>query len=128
MTPDQLKRLNDLSEKLAEVAIVDADPENWVGFGELPKDLTAADRGNAVWCRKVALATISVLSRVVAITAQVQTVAIPRQPGQEETDGDNLLNDEIDAAEREGKRLLDELLKRKEGQSKPKQKATHGKP
>lgn len=36
LRPDQLKSLADLAEKLADVFITEADPENWSGAGKLP--------------------------------------------------------------------------------------------
>jgi hypothetical protein len=33
MRPDQIQRLQDLSEKLAEVVLEEADPKEWPGAG-----------------------------------------------------------------------------------------------
>jgi hypothetical protein len=126
MNQDQLKRLTKLSEKLADVALSDADPENWVGHGVLPMDLTAADRGDAVWCRKVALSTLSVLGRTVTLITQAAYLKaqteMGRAPPGVKTGEERLLDDEVAAAEKEGKKLLRELLDRE----KPKEK--HGNP
>ena len=130
MTPDQLKRLNELSEKLAEVALSDADPENWIGYGALPMDLTQADRGDAVWCRKVALSTISVLGRVVTLVTQEtwnKAQGGRTSPPGVKTGEERLLDDEVKAAEKEGAKLLRELLDREADKPKAK-KAVHGNP
>ena len=122
MNRDQLKKLSKLSEKLADVALSDADPENWIGHGSLPMDLTQADRGDAVWCRKVALSTLSVLGRTVALIAQAAYIKAQAEAGKSppgvKTGEERLLDDEVSAAEKEGKKLLRELLERE----KPKEK------
>jgi hypothetical protein len=60
MRPDQMKMLNDLAEKLADVFLVEADPDNWSGGG-LPADMSKEDRGNRHWDRKGAMGTGGVL-------------------------------------------------------------------
>jgi len=131
MTPDQLKRMSKLSEKLAEVALSDADPKNWVGHGVLPMDLTQEDRGDAVWCRKVALSTLSVLGRTVTLITQAAYLKaqteMGRAPPGVKTGEERLLDDEVKAAEKEGAKLLRELLDREADKPKAK-KAVHGNP
>lgn len=63
MRADQLTRLQALSEKLADVVLDEADPENWPGDNVLPKDLTQQDRGDRYWCKKNAAATFVLLSK-----------------------------------------------------------------
>lgn len=104
MRQDQLIRLQALSEKIAEVAIFDADPDNWVGAGKPAKKLTKAARGNAYWCRKVAIGTISVLMRVGAVANSVQW--------SNATKDDTSLNDEIRKAEADAERWLKSEIER----------------
>lgn len=61
MRPDQLERLRDLSERLADSFILEADPVEWPGNGKPPADLTQQERGDAYWCKKNAMATGGVL-------------------------------------------------------------------
>lgn len=64
MRPDQKKRLAEVSEKLAEVAINDADPANWTGDGKLLSQMTKEERGDAAWCRKTAVQSVALLGRL----------------------------------------------------------------
>lgn len=61
MRPDQLQRLNDLAEKLADSFLLEADPSEWPGDGKPPADLTQQQRGDRYWCKKNAMATGGVL-------------------------------------------------------------------
>lgn len=65
MRQDQLTKLESLRDRLVEVAINDADPANWVGAGKKPNELTRDERGDAKWCRSLAVQTV-------ALTMQVQ--------------------------------------------------------
>lgn len=64
MSPDQLIRLESLRDKLMERAIVDADPANWVAGDKPPKDMTRDERGDAKWCRGLAINTVSLAMQV----------------------------------------------------------------
>lgn len=61
MRQDQLKRLQDLSEKLADAFLLEADPSEWPGDGIAPADLTQQERGDRYWCKKNAMASGGVL-------------------------------------------------------------------
>lgn len=106
MTPDQFEKLNALSEKLTDVLLFDADPENWVGVGIPASQLSREERGDAYWCRKVATASVSVLLRVNSIIDDRLSRTKPHQ--EDEAD----LDKEIAAAEKEALKLLDRLHKR----------------
>lgn len=72
MREDQRKRLADVCERLADVVIRDADPDNWhsleqieEGRTDLPLgQMTALERGNAVWNRKAAAQSVALLVRM----------------------------------------------------------------
>lgn len=64
MSPDQLIRLESLRDKLMERAIVDADPANWAAGDKAPKDMTREERGDAKWCRGLAINTVSLAMQV----------------------------------------------------------------
>ena len=49
MKPEQEARLGDLAEKLAEVFLVEADPDQWAGAGEIPAERSKEDRGDRQW-------------------------------------------------------------------------------
>lgn len=64
MRQDQIDRLEDLAEEITDVFIRDADPANWSASDKTPKDMTKEERGDAHWCRKLAMHTGSLLARV----------------------------------------------------------------
>lgn len=64
MRPDQIARLTDLQDRLVETVINDADPANWTAPGKTLADMNAVERGDANWCRKTAVQSVSLLIRV----------------------------------------------------------------
>lgn len=118
MRQDQFERLLALSEKLTDVVLADVDPDNWSAAGTPPKDMTKDERGDAYWCRKNAMASTALLVRVFTLTGHVQRAnaeggggAAEIGPGEgDETTG--LLDQEIDAAERQARKLLEQAMKR----------------
>jgi hypothetical protein len=97
MREDQRIRLLEVSERITEVAIRDADPDNWTGAGKLLGDMDQKERGDANWCRKTAVQTVALLVRVQQVLA-----AVPAPPGEHEKSEDELI--------REAERRADELL------------------
>jgi hypothetical protein len=71
MRPDQIQRLQDLSESLADRFIDEADPSGWPGGGMLPADMSQQERGDSYWCKKNAMATGGVLRYVIDLRAKV---------------------------------------------------------
>ena len=124
MRPDQYEAIQAISERLADVVIADADPSNWIGNNVLPKDLTKEERGDAYWCRKLACASLSVLTRVAYLTKQEHN---NNGFAAEGVQRDSLLDAEIAAAEKESEKLLASLQKRQEKKAKF-DKHVHGKP
>lgn len=103
MRPDQKDRLEMLRDSLLETAMLDADPERWVGAGKAPIDMTQKERGDAYWCRKMAAATVSLLTKVNSI---VNTHGAPTSGN---TKDDDELDGELAAAEREAQAIIDRL-------------------
>lgn len=64
MRPDQIERLAEVSERLAEVVITDADPDTWTATGKTLAEMTKEERGDASWCRKTAVQSVALLVRV----------------------------------------------------------------
>ena len=64
MRDDQYLRLQALEEKLTEQFLFEADPAHWPADGVHPKAMTQEDRGNRNWCKKNAVATISLTIRI----------------------------------------------------------------
>ncbi len=61
MKPEQLAKLEQLADTMADQFLTDADPALWSGSGKPPADMTQQERGDAYWCRKMAIATAGVL-------------------------------------------------------------------
>jgi hypothetical protein len=72
MREDQVKRLEDVSERLAEVALRDADPDNWTASDVPLVDMTRDQRGDANWCRKTAVQTVALLNQVQRLLLSTQ--------------------------------------------------------
>lgn len=103
MRDDQKQRLEKLRDDLLETAVVDADPRRWVGAGKAPVDMTQKERGDAYWCRKMAAATVSLLTRVNNI---VSTHSAP-SAGNAKDEGD--LDKELAAAQREADAIIERM-------------------
>ena len=116
MREDQFTKLQDLHAKLVDVALTEADPDGWSGSGVAPKDLTQQDRGDRYWCKKNAVATISLAIRIDTLLGKVQGFGVtPGKPAADDEDGDptaGLLDAEVSAAEREAKKLLQQFQKK----------------
>lgn len=72
MRDDQIQRLRDLSEKLADTFLLEADPGEWPGDGKSASDLTAQERGDRYWSKKNAMATGGVLRYTLDLAAKAQ--------------------------------------------------------
>lgn len=103
MNEDQAKRLEAIEEKLVEVALRDADPGNWSAPGVLLCDMSAAQRGDAKWCRQTAVQTLAVLNQVQRAISAYRTPQKGVPPN--EPDPDAMIKD----AEREARTLLEKL-------------------
>ena len=111
MRPDQIQRLKDLSESLADVFIVEADPANWSGGG-LPRDMSQEERGNRHWDRKGALGTGAVLSHTLNVIKHYEDRK-PAAGAEEGNEGD--LDKAIGDAERRAQAALDRVMNKAKG-------------
>jgi len=110
MRADQIARLSDLTQKLAEVVLEEADPDEWPGAGVPLAALTQQERGDRYWCKRNAAATMSLLERV------QRTLADAADPGANGKPNDRPeLDNEIQAAEKEAARALEAARKRAAG-------------
>lgn len=110
MRADQIQRLRDLSEALADVFIVEADPANWSGGG-LPRDMSQEERGNRHWDRKGALGTGAVLSHTLNVIKHYED----RKPAGDAPDDGGDLDKAITEAERRAKSALDRVMNKAKG-------------
>lgn len=109
MRPDQISRLRELSESLADRFILEADPSEWPGGHKSPADMTKQERGDQHWCKKLAIGTASVLR----YTLELQE---PRSDFRPQDEIDDSLDRKIKEAEQRAanavKRALDKAAKR----------------
>lgn len=105
MRADQLERLAEMSEKLAEVAIDELNPDAWPGAGKALKDQTQQERGDRYWCKKNGAATLSLVHRLVNLVQQ-QTGIGGRHPMDERD-----LDRELREAEKEASKLVNDAMK-----------------
>ena len=70
MRSDQLERLNDLAERLADVFLTEADPDSWPGAGTPMEAWDQRVRGDRVWVKKGAMATAGVLRYALDLVAK----------------------------------------------------------
>lgn len=111
MRQDQYERLQSLSEELADVFVVEATPANWPGANTPPAEMTKDQRGDRYWVKKNAFATISLIHRIGNLVTLIQDNSNAGRGGAEVQEGERLLDEEVAAAEAEGKRLLSQTLR-----------------
>lgn len=105
MTPKQLARMAELQERIADVVLDEADPDNWPGQGKTLAALTAGERGDRYWCKKNAAASFALLTRCTSFMSG----AAP-QEGEEAS-----LERQIAKREAEASRLLDSVMTKARG-------------
>ena len=108
--------LKAIAEKLAVVVVSDANPENWSAAGKKPAKMTAKERGDAVWSRRLAASSLSVLTKVHSVIGIVERHAGNRPP---EDPIDTIVAEEtkqlqrrVEEARREAARMLGEVAQR----------------
>lgn len=110
MRADQYERLQSLSEKLTDVALVEAQPAHWPGDGKKPAELTRDERGDRYWCKKNAFATLGLLQRVTSLISMVERLGHGDPAADDDTSDDGHdLDRDIAAAEADGAALLERL-------------------
>jgi hypothetical protein len=72
MRDDQITRLKELAEEVAEVFVSEADPRFWSGAGMELADMDAETRGGRYWDKKNAIQTGTLLARVLDLAERDQ--------------------------------------------------------
>lgn len=126
MRQDQYDKLQALSEKLIDIAIAEADPDHWPGAGWKPAELTKEQRGDRYWCKKNAVATLSLEERIARRIheAQLASAGGGADPAAVK-DTEDELDAEIAAAEKEAEKLIREM--QDSSKKREFQKRTYGK-
>jgi hypothetical protein len=123
MRPDQREKLEALSERLADVFITEADPDNWTADGVLPRDMTQQERGDRHWDRKGAMGTGGVLKYTIDLIASGEEKRIDDDAEQAARDAD--LDKRIKDAEKRASAAVARVLNKAKG--KPEyDRRTHG--
>lgn len=115
MRQDQYEKLQELTEKLTDAFIGEADPAVWPGQGVAIAAMDQQTRGDRYWCKKNAAATLSVLVRTTNLIGIIQMRGAGGgaggvTPAEQEKD-DSGLDADIKAAEKEASKLLEQLQK-----------------
>ena len=106
MRPDQRIRLQELSEKLADVVLEEADPAEWPGAGIPLAALSQQQRGDRYWCKKNAAASFALLQRTQDLIASGED---HKDPDEQQEAG---LDEQIAAKERQAARVLEQAMAR----------------
>lgn len=107
MRPDQIERLKDLTEKLADRFLMEADPTEWPGGAVSPVDMSRDERGDSYWCKKNAMATGGVLRYTLDIVKTHDTGAGTLPDG---ADPDADLDKKIKEAERRAAQAVNQAI------------------
>lgn len=110
MREDQIQRLKELSERLADAFIFEADPDHWPGAGLRPNEMTQEERGDRYWCKKDAAATATLLNKTITMQIRPET-HMAGGAGASNDDGDEL-DKLIKEAEKKGRAQLVKFQKR----------------
>lgn len=111
MRQDQYEKLQALSEKLTDVFLSEADPENWPGSGWNPAQLTKEQRGDRYWSKKNAVATLSIITKVAQLTTVIQESSNAGTGSANVVDDEGGLDADILQAEKEAAKLLDQMTR-----------------
>lgn len=119
MRQDQFEKLQEIIEKLTDVLIAEANPENWAGAGMTSSSMDQKTRGDRYWDKKNAAATLALNMRCINLVGVIQNrggIGTPPADGEPPMSEDAERDDDIDraiaAAERDAARRLDELASR----------------
>lgn len=103
MREDQARKLNELTERLADVVIVEADPEAWPGAESDPAAWSNEERGNRYWMKKNAAASLTLLTKLVQLGVDWRTRG-PREPDDDDID------ETIRNAEKQAAKMLEKTM------------------
>lgn len=110
MRQDQFEALHKRAEQLLDLFLAESDPEAWPGHGIAPANMDKPTRGDRVWCKRDAAATLVCAQRIGGLIdmARRKTADDEVTPGAV-TEGDDDLAREAEAAEAEATRLLNRI-------------------
>lgn len=112
MRQDQFQKIQDLTEKLADLFINEANPDNWPGAHISIDMQDAKTRGDKYWHKKNAVATIALIQRITYYVGTIQRNSIPIDPEAgdvPDTSSEVSIDNEIDKYEKSAKDLINKL-------------------
>lgn len=120
MRQDQFESLQKRAEQLVDLFITESDPEKWPGVGIEPAKMDKSTRGDRYWCKKDAVATLACAQRIVSLidSVRAKTAAGDTTPGAV-TEGDDVLDGDVAAAEKEADRILRNMKNAAKPNAKP---------
>lgn len=112
MHNDEKTRLSTLSDKLTDVVLEEADPDNWPGAGKTIDAHTKQQRGDRYWFKKNAAATLTLLTKVQTLIGLQMRGGTP---GGRPSDDDEAfeLGQQVASAEREAEKIIARIQKGK---------------
>lgn len=122
MRQDQFESLQKRAEQLVDLFIQESDPEKWPGAGIEPANMEKGTRGDRYWCKKDAVATLACAQRIVSlidtVRAKTSKPTNPDDPGAV-TDDEDVLDGDVQAAEKEADRILANMKKTAKPHARP---------
>ncbi|CNG65830.1 MULTISPECIES: hypothetical protein [Yersinia] len=110
MHEDYKTRLANLSDKLTDIVLDEADPDNWPGEGKPLKEQTQQERGDRYWSKKNAAGSLTLLIKVHSLIGMQTRGGKPGEGGAPD-ERDFELGKQVAAAEREAMAVLDRIQK-----------------
>ena len=110
MRPDQIARLNDLTERLADAFLMEAEPDEWPGSNETMSEWSRETRGDRVWAKKNAMSTGGVLRYTMDLASYHEGKGSATDPKAAERESD--LDLKIADAERRAKAATQRVMDR----------------
>lgn len=122
MRQDQYERLQKLEENLVETFLGEAAPEKWPGAGVEPRSMDQQTRGDRYWCKKNAVATMSLIGRIGHLVQRIrmngETPLPPAEGDERPEDEEVTLDAEISQFEKEAARAIAKLQANSKGHGK----------
>jgi len=92
VTPDQVRKLQEVAQRLVDVLAHEADPATWPGAGKAATELTREEWGHRKWSKKNAVLTAALCGRVHDLAKAAAPAALP-EPARAGERGDSLVGE-----------------------------------
>ncbi len=128
MRQDQFEGLQQRAEQLIDLFLSESDPAKWPGAGIEPSAMEQKTRGDRYWCKKDAVATLACAQRIGTLVdlARKKTAGGEDNPGAV-TEGEDDLDREVRAAEKEAAAILNRVQAGARPSKKDFDRRVHGK-